>query len=116
MSKRTPKPISALLIKEAYSLIMKGHTPLMIKSALDLNDIEWGIINQSKLYHQLIIQKDLKQCGIESRSQRLKGIELTLFNILDRYKNTGSSSEHRAKLGRQIDQLKEEYSQFNIYN
>jgi len=32
MSKRTPKPMSALLIKEAYNLIMKGYTPLAIKA------------------------------------------------------------------------------------
>ena len=113
--KKVQKPVTQNMIREAYGLLMLGHTPMGIKRALNISDVEWGIINQSKLYHALMMTKELTQSTMESRIDGAKGVELSLFNCLARYK-VETNPEFKAKLGTQIDELKQQYVIFNIYN
>jgi hypothetical protein len=107
--------VTQTMIREAHALIMLGYTPMLVKEALKITNHEWSRIHQSKLYHMLMISKDFRKSDLDNNMDEVTGIELTLFNCLNRFK-TEKNQDLKAKIGTQIDELKQEYSQFNIYN
>lgn len=103
-------------VKKAYNLIMSGMSPAGVRIELNLTEKDWHAINMSSYYHRLLKTESTKETRILNNIKYIRGLELTLLNIIDRHKLALRGSPEKARFYKLMEELSMEYSQYSIYN